>query len=55
MTKGRSLSYSTRGAIIALYKYNKMSFLEIGAVLNIPQETISMTSTRIAVRKTIFK
>ena len=54
MTKGKSISYATRGAIIALYKYNKMSFVEIGAVLNIPRETVRITYKRIAVRKTIF-
>ena len=53
MTKGKSLSYVPRGAIIALYKYNKVSFLEIGAVLNIPRETVRMTYTQIAVRNTI--
>ena len=36
VTKGKSLSDTTRRAIIALYKYNKMSFVEIGAVLNVP-------------------
>ena len=41
-------------AIIALYKYNKMSFVEIGAVLNVPWETVRITYMRIAVRKTIF-
>ena len=53
MTKGRSLSKATRGAIIALYKYNTMSFVEIGLVLNIPRDTVRMTYKRIAVRKTI--
>ena len=32
MTNGRSLSCATGGAIIALYKYNKMSFVEIGLI-----------------------
>ena len=54
MTKGKSLSDARRGAIIALYKYNKMSFVEIGAVLNVPRETVRITYMRIAVRKTIF-
>ena len=54
MTKGKSLSNATRGAINALYKYNKMSFVDIGAVLNVPWETVRITYMRIAVRKTIF-
>ena len=54
ITKGKSLSDATRGAIITLYKYNKMSFVEIGAVLNVPRETVRITYMRIAVRKTIF-
>ena len=54
VTKGKSLSNTTRRAIIALYKYNKMSFVEIGAVLNILRETVCITYMRIAVRKTIF-
>ena len=54
VTKGKSLSDATRGAIIALYKYNKMSFVEIGAVLNVPWETVHITYMRIAARKTIF-
>jgi len=53
MTKGRRLSKATRGAIITLYKYNTMSFVEIGLVLNIPQEAVRMTYKRIVVRKTI--
>ena len=32
MTNGRGLSCATRGAIIALYKYNKMLFVEIGLI-----------------------
>jgi len=54
MAKWRSLSCATRGVIIALCKYNKLSFLEIGAVLNILRETVRMTYMQIAVRKTIF-
>ena len=54
ITKGGSLSDTTRGAIIALYKYNKMSFVEIGAVLNVPRETVRITYMPIPVRKTIF-
>jgi len=53
MTKGRHLSKATRGAIITLYKYNTISFVEIGLVLNIPQEAVGMTYKRIVVRKTI--
>jgi len=53
MTEERSLSEATRRAIITLYKYNMMSFVEIGLVLNIPQNTICMTYKRTAVRKTI--
>ena len=52
--KGKSISYATREAIIALYKYKKMFFVEIGAVLNIPRETIRITYKWIVVRKTIF-
>jgi len=53
MPNRRSLSKATSGAIIALYNYNTMSFVEIGLVLNIPQEAVRMTYERIAVRKTI--
>ena len=53
MTNGRSLTHATRGAIIALYKHNKMSFVEIGAVLNIPRDTVRMTYKQIVVRKFI--
>ena len=49
MGKGKSLSSATRGAIVALYKCNEMSFLEIGLILDLPRETVRFTYKRIVV------
>ena len=50
MGKGRNLSSATTGAIAALYKRNEMlSFLQIGLILDLPQETVRFTYKRIVV------
>ena len=49
MGKGKSLSSATGGAIVALYKCNEMSFLQIGLILDLPRETVRFTYKRIVV------
>ncbi|KAG0131712.1 hypothetical protein HOY82DRAFT_607794 [Tuber indicum] len=47
MTKGKSLSYVTHGAIIALRGHTQMSFADIASVLDLLYEIVRNTYNRI--------